>query len=329
LLTLANGFPAPDPAIVTNSYAVDPNYRLGYVQMWNLNVQRQLPAGLQLSVGYQGSKGTALDIVREPNRGPAGPLDPSVQPYLYESSQGFSILHSGSVRLRKMMKKGFSVGGTYVYSKSIDNASSIGGGATVVAQNEQDLAAERGLSSFDQRHKLTGDYLFELPFGTGKKWLNGTGFASKALGDWTMTGDFTVASGIPFTARIVGAVADVARGSNGSLRADYNGQPIQIDNRTLTQWFNTAAFTTPASGTFGSAGRNTIIGPGTLLLDFGLTKNIPLKDMMALEFSAQATNVLNHVNYTTIDTVVNSPTFGQVIGVGSMRKIQMSTRFRF
>jgi trimeric autotransporter adhesin len=124
-------------------------------------------------------------------------------------------------------------------------------------------------------------------------------------------------------------VADVARGSNGSLRADYNGQAIQLGDRTLTQWFNTSAFTVPVSGTFGNAGRNTIIGPGTLQFDLGLTKNIPLKDMMALEISAQATNFLNHVNYTSIDTVVNSPTFGQVIGVGSMRKIQLSTRFRF
>ena len=328
-LTLANGFPTANPSVLTNSYAVDPNYRLGYVQMWNLNIQRQLPKSWQLNVGYQGSKGTALDIVREPNRGPSGLLIATVQPYVYESSQGFSIMHSGSVRLRKMMRKGFSVGGTYVYSKSIDNASSIGGGATVVAQDEQNLAAERGLSSFDQRHRLTGDYVIELPFGTGKKWLNGKGFASRAIGDWTITGDFTIASGIPFTARVLGAVEDVARGSNGSLRADYNGQPIQIDNRTLTQWFNTAAFTTPASGTFGNAGRNTIIGPGTLQFDIGVSKNIPLRDMMALEFSAQATNFLNHVNYTSIDTVVNSPTFGQVIGVGSMRKIQMSTRFRF
>src|SRR6185369_15169122 len=157
---------------------------------------------------------------------------------------------------------------------------SIGGGATVVAQDEQDLGAERGLSSFDQRHKLTGDYVIELPFGTGKKWLNNSGFTGKTFGDWTLTGDFTIASGIPFTARVLGAITDVARGSNGSLRADYNGQPIQIDNRTLTQWFNTAAFTTPTSGTFGNAGRNTIIGPGTLQFDLGLTKNIPLKDMM-------------------------------------------------
>jgi trimeric autotransporter adhesin len=128
---------------------------------------------------------------------------------------------------------------------------------------------------------------------------------------------------------VLGAVADVARGSNGTLRADYNGQPIQIDNQTLTHWFNTAAFTIPASGTFGDAGRNTIVGPGTIQLNVGITKNIPLKDMMALEFSAQATNFVNHVNFASIDTIVNSPTFGQVVGVGSMRKITMSTRFRF
>lgn len=328
-LTMANGFPAPGASVLTNNYAVDPNYHLGYVQLWNLGVQRELKGGMQLVVSYQGSKGTALDIVEAPNRTATGLLIPTVQPYLYETAAGSSILHSGSLRLRKRMKKGFSIGGTYVYSKSIDNASSIGGGGGIVAQNAFDLAAERGLSSFDQRHKLQGDWLFELPFGSGKKWLNGSGFAAKALGDWTLSGNFTVASGTPFTAHILGSVADVARGSNGSLRADYNGAPIQIGDRTLSHWFNTAAFSVPLPGTFGNAGRDTIIGPGTIGLDFNVNKNIPIKDMMSLEFSAQATNFLNHVNLTGIDTVVNSPTFGQVVGVGSMRKISMSTRFRF
>jgi hypothetical protein len=88
-----------------------------------------------------------------------------VQPFLYESSEGFSILHQGTLRLRKRMRHGLSLGGTYTYSKSIDDASSIGGGATVVAQNDLDIVAERGLSSFNQTHRLVADYVYELPFG--------------------------------------------------------------------------------------------------------------------------------------------------------------------
>src|SRR5439155_1057158 len=61
ILTLQNGFPAATAA-VTNSFAADPNYRLGYVQVWNLDIQRQLPAGIVMNVGYSGSKGTRLDV---------------------------------------------------------------------------------------------------------------------------------------------------------------------------------------------------------------------------------------------------------------------------
>src|SRR5262249_49660431 len=151
-----------DPNHITNTYAVDPNYRLAYVQSWNLNIQQEVKTSVVINIGYTGSKGTRLDIVSAPDQTPTGaplftpctpltlPATPCVSPFLFESSVGSSILHSGTLRVRKRMRKGFSIGGTYVYSKSIDNASSIGGGAAVVAQNFHDLAAERGLSSFDQ-----------------------------------------------------------------------------------------------------------------------------------------------------------------------------------
>jgi hypothetical protein len=128
---------------------------------------------------------------------------------------------------------------------------------------------------------------------------------------------------------VIGAFTDVARGTSGSLRADYNGAPISVPDPGVTQWFNTAAFSIPPSGQFGTSGRNTIEGPGTVLVDFALAKNIPLRDMMAFEIRAEASNVFNHANFSGIDTTVNSPTFGQVISVGSMRKLQIYTRFRF
>ncbi len=97
----------------------------------------------------------------------------------------------------------------------IDNASSIGNGAQVVAQDDKNLRAERGLSSFDQRHKLTGDWTLELPWGEGRRWLTKPGISQKALGDWLLQSSFTVASGTPFTARVLGSYSNVAGGTNG------------------------------------------------------------------------------------------------------------------
>ena len=123
LLNLANAFPPQPPGTVTNNFAVDPKYRLGYVQIWNVDVQRDLGGGWLLNVDYNGSKGTRLDTER-------ALLIAGQQPFIYESSAGNSVFHAGSVRFRKRLSKGIGLSGTYVYSKSIDDASSIGGGAS-------------------------------------------------------------------------------------------------------------------------------------------------------------------------------------------------------
>lgn len=327
-LTIQNGFPV-SADVLTNNYGIDPNYRLGYVQMWNLNIQREMRGNIVVNIGYTGSKGSALDIVTAPNRGPDGLLIPNVQAFEYETSQGSSILHAGSLRVRKRFTSGFSFGGTYTFAKSIDNASSIGGGATVVAQDPNNLAAERGLSSFDQRQRFTGDWMFDLPFGEGRFWLNRTGSLEKIFGDWQWSGSISLATGTPFTVRVLGNYADVSRGTNGTLRADTTGQPFTIPNPTVQEWFNTAAFTLPPTGRFGDSGRNILIGPTTLVFNMSLSKSFQLKDMMGLEIRADVTNIFNTPQFTSIDTVVNSPTYGQVIGVGAQRKMTLAMRYRF
>ncbi|MBV9609829.1 MAG: carboxypeptidase regulatory-like domain-containing protein, partial [Acidobacteria bacterium] len=143
------------------------------------------------------------------------------------------------------------------------------------------------------------------------------------------SGDWTIASGTPFTARVLGSFTDVNRGTNGSLRADYTGLPISIPDPSVTQWFNTAAFVAPPSGQFGNAGRNTIIGPGSRLFNMAFTKMFPMGDVRALEFRAQMSNIFNTPQFTSIDTVVNSPSFGRVVSVGSMRSVLLTARFRF
>jgi hypothetical protein len=233
-----------------------------------------------------------------------------------------------TLRLRKRLSNGWGAGATYILSKSIDDASTIGGSGVVVAQNDLDLAAERGLSSFDQRNRLNVDFTYELPFGDKKKWFD-SGTAAAILGNWQFNGTAQLASGTPFTARILGDVGDVAGGVNGTLRANYNGQPISVSDPTTTLFFNTSAFTTPAAGTFGDASRNTIIGPGTTVLNLGLTKNINFSASRGLSVQVLANNVLNTVQFASIDTVLNSRTYGYVTAARSMRRIQILTRLRF
>jgi trimeric autotransporter adhesin len=337
VLTLQNGFPATN-ASVTNNFAVDPNYRLGYVQVWNLDIQRQLPGNAVMNLDYNGSKATRLDVERAITI--AG-----VQPFIYESSAGNSVYHSGSIRLRKRMAHGLAVSGSYTYSKSIDDASSIGGGGTVVAQNPFDIAADRALSSFDQRHKFTGNWIYELPFGENHRFAQ-RGALSHILDGWQWSGDFTIGSGLYFTPRVLGNSLDINRGVSGSLRANATGAPVSVSNQTTREWFNTAAFcspatsgsSTPASGStcanpsgssFGDAGRNVIEGPGQITFNMNLAKIITIKESRALELRIQAANIFNTAHFTAINTVVNSLTYGEVTSVGNMRRITMLARFRF
>jgi hypothetical protein len=360
-LTLASGFPAVTSEGITNNYAVNPDYRLGYVQIRNLDIQQQIRPTILLNIDYTGTKGTDLDVLEAPNRTATAIRIPNVQAFTYENSAADSEANAASVRLRKRLARGFSIGGIYTFSKSIDNASSIGGGATSgstsgglgaggtgpggggggsaaassignssVAQDAFNLAAERGLSSFNQTHRFTADYLLELPFGHDKRWLSGNSPWRAIFGDWQVSGDWTIASGLPFTPRLLGNFADVNRGSNGTLRPDLvPGQSVGISNPSIGEWFDTAAFATPPTGQYGDARRNSIIGPGTKVFDMAFTKIIPLPESRMLEFRAQATNIFNIPNYSSIDTVVDSPTFGRVTAVGALRQITMTARFRF
>jgi hypothetical protein len=328
-LTITQGFPPASSSTVTNNFAVNPDYRLGYVQIWNLDLQRELPGGVVMNAGYNGAKGTRLDTER-------ALVVVGDQPFIYESSEGNSILHAASVRVRKRMAKGLGLSAQYVFSKSIDDASSIGGGGSVVAQDPFDISADRGLSSFDQRHKFTGNWIMDLPLGDNRRFVS-KGAWSHILGGWQWSGDFTVGSGLYFTPRVLGGGLDISRGVSGSLRANLvAGQSISNSDPTTLKWFNTAAFcapgpncTNPSGSGFGNAGRNIIEGPGQVAMNMTLNKTIQIKESRALDLRISANNIFNIVHYATINTVVNSFTYGEVTGTGSMRRVTMQARFRF
>jgi outer membrane receptor protein involved in Fe transport len=318
-LSLANGFPAPQ---TTGNYALDPHYHLPYVEVWNLDAQKTLRWGVVLNVGYNGSRGSHLDITSAPL-----PMAAS-QHFNYDQSAAFSKFNAGTVRLNKRLSHGLALGANYQYSHSIDDAGSVGGTSTVVAQNWQDLKAEEGNSSFDQRHKVTGTYLYELPFGKDKPRVT-SGAAARILEGFSVSGSFTFASGTPLTPSYQAASEDVARGTAGTLRPDrVPGVSLTAGVGSLKEWFNTAAFVAPA-GLYGTASRNSIPGPGTIQNNMSLSKTMQLGGTRSMEARATANNVFNTVQYSGVDTNVASPAFGQVTSTASMRAFQFMARYRF
>lgn len=329
--TLANGFPSTPVA----NYSLQPDYHLPYVMAWNLDVQRTLKWGVVMNLGYNGSRGNHLDITSAPRATTSSPLtDPGNLIFNYDQSSAYSKFNAATVRLNKRLSGGIALGANYQYSHSIDDASSVGGTSTIVAQNWQDLPAEEGNSSFDVRHKVSGTYLYELPFGKDKRWLT-TGTASHVMEGFSISGSYTFATGTPLNPTYQAAVSSVACGTTGSLRPNrVPGVSLTAGGGSLDEWFNPAAFSEPAptSGgcaAFGNASRNSIAGPGTVQNNLTLSKTMQLGDTRSFEVRATANNAFNTVQYSGVDTNVASPSFGQVTSVGAMRSFNFIARFRF
>ena len=322
-ISLANGFPSPQSE---GNYSVDKNYRLPYIQLWNLNVQRTLPGNVVLNVGYSGSKGTRLDIVDAPGRNANTSLSGVF--YDYEQSTAFSNYNALAVSLRRRLHTGLSLEATYTYSHSIDDATSVGGVGNAVAQNWQNLLAEESNSSFDIRNKLSGNFVYELPFGGDRTYFT-TGAPSHLLEGLSVSGTYTIASGTPLTPSYVASVTDVARGSAGSERPDrVAGASLTAGAGNVNNWFNKAAFVQP-TGVYGNASRFSIPGPGTIAVNGSLSKTVSLGETRSFEVRATADNVFNTVQYSGVDTQLGSASFGQVTSTAAMRQFTFLARFRY
>lgn len=317
--TLAGGFSSPD---TVGNYAVDPHYNLPYVQVWNVNLQKTLPWGLVMNAGYNGSRGSSLDIKTAPWTSTSSPnTNPNNVSFTYEQGAATSRFHAGTLSVQKRLSGGLALGAFYKYGHAIDNAAS-------TAQDWQNLRAEEGNSSYDVRHSVNGNYLYELPFGPDREWAT-TGLLAHILEGLSLSGTFTFATGTPLTPTYQASVNEAARGSSGTFRPDrVAGQSITAGGGSVKKWFNTAAFTTPAN-TYGTASRYSIPGPGTVANNMTLAKTMRLGDMRSWEFRATSNNVFNTVQYSGVDTNVSSSTFGQVNATGTMRTFQFESRFRF
>jgi hypothetical protein len=324
-LTLAIGFPTDPDLTILNTYAVDPGYTSSYAQQWNLDVQTQLSRLYVLTVSYFGSKGTGLVIMRAPNR------SPDAANFIYQTNGANSIYHGLNVQLSRRFSHGFNMMNSYTFSKSIDDA--LGSGGAAVAQNDANLDAERGLSNQDQRHNFQTNFMYELPFGQNRAFFSrASNKVQNLIAGWTFNGNVTIASGTPLTARYASSSgSDSGAALYNSLRADATGLTVSLpgSERTAREFFNTAAFSIP-TGRYGNAGRNTIIGPGSSTVNLAMRKSIRLdENNRRFDISWQVQNLLNHPNWGSVSTTVNTLNFGQVTSVRPMRSMTIDLRIRF
>jgi hypothetical protein len=344
-MTLTHGFNCSTQTTQSN-YGVDPNYRLGMVQVYNLGIQRTLPQGIVMNIDYTGAHAGNLDIVRAPNRTFDGVLNPNSVVFHYEDSLGYLRSNALAINARQRMHKGISLQATYTYSHSIDDASSVAGsGGNTIAQNDQDLGAEESNSSFDHRHVLSGNFVIEPPFGPNRAFFNKGNLTSKILDGFSISGTFTFSTGGYATPQFVGLASEVAAGAGNTLRPNrIAGQGINGPGM-LKEWFNTAAFDQTVPSNYGNASRNSIELPGTVSINGSLSRTVSLGETRSIEFRLNANNALNTVQYAGVNTQIPQPcsatatqtcstfatqnTFGQVTSAAAMRSISYIARFRF
>ena len=331
--TLADGFLIGQMLGINstlNTFAVDPDLRVGYAQNWQASLQRDLPMSLTVNATYLGSKGSNLMQAFVPNTYPVGAANPCPAcptGFRYLVSGGRSLRNAAQVQLRRRLRNGFTSSVQYTIATAKDNAGSFSG-ATIdgqaLAQNWLDLEAEYARSNFDQRHQVVAT--FEYTTGAGV--LGGTlldGMKGRLLKDWTFTSQVTTGSGMPVTPTYFSPVGTT--GIIGASRPSLTG--TSIDPTDDDRYANPAAFAAPAAGEWGNALRNSITGPSQFSMNASVARTFRVGERVNMDWRIDATNVLNRVTFAGINTQIISQQFGLPNRTNDMRRLRTSFRFRF
>jgi hypothetical protein len=331
-------FVIPQPYVLANIYSRRTPYSIQYL----LNIERELGSDTALEIGYIGSVSRRLEMLRAFNE--AYPTaDPTLSipirsPYpelgrIQEvDGSAKANYNSLSVKLQRRFSKGLTYLSGYTWSKSIDDGSAIRVHDTDVLfpQSSYNLHAQRGLSSFNQSHRVVSSVLYDLPVGKGRRFLNQGGVADKVLGGWELGSIFTVQSGFPMTMTDGGK--DQSNTGITYDRPNATGQYAILprDVRNPQRWFNTDAFKLQPFGTFGTAGRNTVITPGSIQWDFSVHKEFRVVENQALQFRFEAFNFPNHPNWGNPDNAITNSSFGTITSTRTnMREMQVALKYTF
>lgn len=331
-----------NPDLITRTI-VSSSFRAPYAEQLSLQFQRELSSNFAFTLGYVGTKGTALFQTIDGN--PNVPVTGAVSTTRVNPMKGVirercnctsSSFHSMQLSLEKRLSQSFSMGAHYTWSAFIDGASEIfnpsNSGEVAIPQNSFDRRADRGRSSYDRPHRFSVNGLFELP------WMREQNSAAgKILGGWQTSYFVTLQSGAPFSALNGSDPGGRVSGINGlvgtSIRPHLN-TTLDISRMSIPELqaagggslFTAATVASP----LGNLGRNVMRADGINRLDFGLSKNTKLSESHTLQFRADFFNVTNTRNFGIPEATFNAPAFlNQWAGDGGNRRIQMGLRYIF
>jgi hypothetical protein len=359
---LSNGFP---PNAITSGFdptsvgytRLQPNFADGYVQEWNLTVQRQIGSATSIEVAYMGSKGTHLINGATGNQGTPSPdVNAPLQPRrpipsLFATtfdifSNAYSHYNGLGITFRRNFSHGLSANVAYTWSHALDIASSsnLGSGNNGFYRSEDHQNWEYGNADVDQRHRLTAYYDWQLPFGHGRMFASrASGLVDHIIGGWSTLGIWSWHTGNYFTPVINN---DFSNSSSPQPRPDLICNPNTNAPHTSAHWINTSCFALPARGTFGNAGRNILLGPGYFNTNLSLVKDFHFTETRYLQFRAEFFNAFNHTNFTGISNLtaftpveapINQPQtgtldvsqIGQILSAFAPRQVQFALKFYF
>jgi hypothetical protein len=315
--------------------AIDRHQRNFYAENWLFTIEQKLPESFVGSVTYSGSEAHHVS-----SRGFVNLIDPAtgkralaafaqVDTKLADGNSNFNSLQAS---LRRSFGSGWQLQMQYMWSHSINDAST-GGGESKQPENVACRACDRGSSDFDIRHTFTLNWVYSLP-----AFSNRNAFMHHALGGWMLNGLASARSGLPLTVLAKRGSKDLPDGNTKNQRASYNGQEPYTSNPSPDGWLNPAAFVTPPKGAWGNSGRNNLRGPGLFQVDLGLEKRVRITERTNLQFRAEAFNLANHPNFAAPDlNIADVGLFGKIqsilntgaTGIGTARQIQLMLRFNF
>jgi hypothetical protein len=349
--TLSQGFPATalvDPNTPT-LFSLDPHLRIPYVLQWHLTTQYQLTDKMIFETAYVGSTTNRAYIYlngnqAQPTADPSAPTAPRRPfPYIdastgYLKSAGSANYNGLQTSLKQRLSSGLEFIVNYTYSKSLGNASS----ADLGSQNNDSFRnslypnQEYGPLDFDVRNRFVASYLYDLPFGPGKRFATGVAGIDHLLSNWNWSGIVTLSTGTWFT---------VTDGNGNFANSDGQQRPDFVPGVKATSkpcvpgtFFNTCAFQNPALGSFGDVSINSLQGPGEKNVDFALLKTVSLGESRRLELRAETFNAFNHPNFqfaapgpqnSINSTIMGTPSFGYLTGALPPRLVQFAVKFYY
>jgi hypothetical protein len=313
-----------------------------YTEEWGLSVQGAIAKNTVLTAGYLGESGahqftrTYLNTPDPVTHAVAYPQFGFIDYKTTSSNNNFNALQ---LSLQRNLSGSLQASANYLWSHGINDGST-GGGETDYPENVRCRACERASSDLDVRQYLSGNLIYQLPFGKGRKYVNGQGYGSAILGGWEWANIVTARSGLPVNITISRPAKSIPDSNTSSAqRPDIlANQPIVPANQGTANFINAGAFAAPPAGSFGNAGRNLARGPNQWQLDIALIRNIALTERLRLVFRAEAFNVFNHTQYGLPNANLSTAaSFGQItteanatgIGTGTPRELEFALRLEF